>query len=44
MGSFGFFFSLTLVRKIVPVFQLSLHLIMITEEISDLSLSGMEND
>lgn len=46
MGSFllFFFFPRPLRRKMVTVFQLSLHLIMITEEISDLPVSGMGND
>lgn len=41
-----FFFGvfLTFIRKMMTMFQLSLHLIMITEEISDLPVSGMEND
>lgn len=38
---FGFVF-LTLIRKIMTVFQLSLHLI--TEEVSDLPVTGMGND
>lgn len=41
---FLFFFSLTLLRKMLTVFCLSLHSIMITEEISDLPVSEMEND
>lgn len=36
------FFLLTSMRKMMTVFQLSLHLIMMTEEISHLPVSRME--
>lgn len=39
-----FFFLLAWMRKIMTVFQLSLHLVMKTKEISHLPVSGMGND
>lgn len=38
------FFLLAWMRKIMTVFQLSLHLVMKTKEISHLPVSGMGND